>query len=318
MGTDTGLDLTFVQCCICKTDSALVVGKGKDFEYHTSIDTFSAVQCSLCGLIYLNPRPTVSELKIIYPDTYHAFNFSKKDFGFVYKVRSRLEARRLLSKCSNLPDDAKILDVGCGDGFHLGLLKEFGGKSWMLEGVDIDSKVTERAANAGLKVHLGVVEELDLPPNYYDLAFMIMTIEHVEKPDAVLKAIHKLLIPGGRVVIVTDNTDSTDFKLFKKGHWGGYHFPRHWNLFNPSSFTKLAKNTGFEIESLRTIISPVNWVYSIHNTLVDYNAPKWLINRFTLKSTLSLTVFTALDFILQKFGNGSILQVTLQKPLKKL
>src|SRR5665647_3700918 len=98
---------------------------------------------------------------------------------------------------------------------------------------------------------------------------MIQTIEHVEKPDAVLKAIYKLLKKGGRLVIVTDNTGSFDFKLFKNHHWGGYHFPRHWNLFNRHSLTKLAENTGFEIEELTTIVSPVNWVYSIHNSLVD-------------------------------------------------
>ena len=317
MKKNTGLDLTFVQCCICKSNTAAVIGKGKDFEYNTSIDTFSAVRCSSCGLIYLNPRPSVSDLEIIYPTIYHAFNFSKKDFGFVYKVRSRLEARRLLSKCSNLADDAKILDVGCGDGFHLGLLREFGKKGWLLEGVDVDSKAVNRAANAGLKVHLGIIEELELPPNYYDLVFMIMTIEHVEKPDAVLEAVYKVLKPGGRLVIVTDNTDSIDFKLFKNSYWGGYHFPRHWNLFNRSSFTKLAKSTGFEIKIIKTLVSPVNWVYSIHNALVSWSAPKWLINRFTLKSTISLTVFTALDIILQKFGKGSILQATIQKPLNE-
>ncbi|MGB4844897.1 MAG: class I SAM-dependent methyltransferase [Ferruginibacter sp.] len=315
MEKNTDLNLTFVQCCICKNDTASAIGKGKDFEYHTSTDTFYAVQCSTCGLVYLNPRPDVSELETIYPSTYHAFNFSENDFGFVYKVRSRLEAGRLLKKCSNLPPDAKILDVGCGDGFHLGLLKQFGKKSWTLEGVDIDSKAVKRAIDAGLNVHLGTVEELDLPTNNYDLVFMIMTIEHVEQPDVVLQAVHKLLRPGGRVVIVTDNTDALDFKLFKKGHWGGYHFPRHWNLFNKRSFTQLAKNTDFNIDSLKTIISPVNWVYSIHNKLVDRNAPKWLINCFTLKSTVSLTAFTALDFVLQKFNKGALLQVTLQKPL---
>jgi hypothetical protein len=41
-------------------------------------------------------------------------------------------------------------------------------------------------------------------------------------------------------VIVTDNTDALDFKIFKGGYWGGYHFPRHWNLFNRKSLTKLA------------------------------------------------------------------------------
>jgi 2-polyprenyl-3-methyl-5-hydroxy-6-metoxy-1,4-benzoquinol methylase len=311
----TKLNLVPAKCCVCGSNDAVEIGKGEDYEYYSSSDTFSAMECTSCGLVYLNPRPSVSEFEKIYPSNYHAFDFSKKKFGFVYKVRSRLEARRSLSRCRNLPDNARILDVGCGDGFHLSLLREYGKKNWTLEGIDLDRRAIKAATQSGLKVHLGSVEEIDLPNENYDLIFMIQTIEHVEKPDAVLRAIHKLLRKGGRLVIVTDNTDSIDFKFFRRHHWGGYHFPRHWNLFNRHSLTKLAENKGFEIEDFTTIVSPVNWVYSIHNWLVDHKKPKWLINRFTLKSSLSLFVFTALDFLLQKIGKGALLQATLRKPL---
>ena len=318
MATKTNLNLIFVNCCVCESRDATLVGKGEDFEYHTSPGTFSAMQCNSCGLVYLNPRPTINEFEKIYPATYHAYNFSKKNFGIVYKIRSKLEARRILNHCRNLPDDARILDIGCGDGFHLNLLRKFGKKTWSLEGVDIDKHAVEMATRSGLKVHLGIVEEIGLPKESYDLVLMIQTIEHVEKPGEVLRATHKLLRKGGRLVIVTDNTNSANFKFFKRGHWGGYHFPRHWNLFNHHSLSIVAEKTGFEIERMTTIISPVNWVYSIHNTLVDWKNPKWLINCFTLKSIVSLTVFTILDFILQKFGEGSLLQAILLKPLEEI
>ena len=313
-GTKRRLPLIFVKCCVCESSDATLIGQGEDFEYHTSPDTFLAMRCNSCGLVYLNPRPAVSEFEKIYPTTYHAYDFSKKNFGIVYKIRSRLEAWRILNNCRNLPDDARILDIGCGDGFHLGLLREFGKKSWRLEGVDINKQAIEKATREGFQVHLGAAEEIDLPNENYDLVFMIQTIEHLEKPNEVLRVADKLLRKGGRLVIVTDNTDSIDFKFFKSGHWGGYHFPRHWNLFNRYSLAKLAEKTGFEIEGLTTIISPVNWVLSIHNVLVDWKKPKWLINRFTLKSAASLAIFTALDFVLQKFGKGALLQATFRKP----
>ena len=311
---EKSLKLTRVKCCVCESNDAKRVGAGEDFEYRTSPDTFQAVQCNSCGLVYLNPRPDVSEFETIYPPTYHAFDFSEKDFGIVYKIRSRLEAKRLLSWCEDLPVDARILDVGCGDGFHLNLLKQYGKKGWRLEGIDFDKRAVEMAETSGLKVHLGSIETLDLPKDAYDLAFMIQTIEHLEKPFEILAAIKSVLKTGGKLVIVTDNTDSLDFKLFKNGYWGGYHFPRHWNLFNQNSLAKLAEKVGFEIAGLTTQVSPVNWVYSIHNWLVDSEKPRWLINQFTLKSTVSLSVFTSLDIVLQKFGKGALLRAILQKP----
>jgi 2-polyprenyl-3-methyl-5-hydroxy-6-metoxy-1,4-benzoquinol methylase len=307
------LELVNVNCCVCNSDNAMVAGVGEDFEYRTSPDVFAAMQCNSCGLVYLNPRPSVVEFERIYPPSYHAFDFSEKEFGFVHKVRSRLEGNRLLALCKDLGNDAKILDVGCGDGFHLRLLRDFGNKNWTLEGLDASEKAVGAAHKSGIKVHLGTAENNDLPENSYDLAFLIQTIEHVEKPNEVLPAICRVLKPNGKLIIVTDNTDSLDFKLFKNGYWGGYHFPRHWNLFNRKCLTQLAEKSGFEVAEMTTIVSPVNWVYSIHNALVDINAPKFLINQFTLKSTISLGIFTILDFILQKFGKGALLRATLRK-----
>lgn len=308
------LKLTHVECCVCGRDEAQPVGVGEDYEYRTSADVFVAMRCADCGLVYLNPRPDIAEFETIYPANYHAFDFSEKDFGIVYKIRSRLEANRVLSWCKNLPDDAKILDVGCGDGFHLNLIKQYGNNSWQLEGIDIDERAIEMAEKTGLKVHRGTVETLDLPKNAYDFAFMIQTIEHVAEPEKVLSAVYEILKPGARLVIVTDNTDSIDFRLFKNAYWGGYHFPRHWNLFNRTSLTKLAEKCGYEVANLTTQVSPVNWVYSIHNALVDLHAPRFLIDQFTLKSTVSLSAFTSLDILLQKFGRGALLRATLQKP----
>lgn len=308
------LKLNHVECCVCGTDEAQPVGVGGDYEYGTSGDIFVAMRCDSCGLVYLNPRPDVSEFETIYPSNYHAFDFSEADFGLVYKIRSRLEANRVLSWCKGLPEKAKILDVGCGDGFHLNLLKKYGDKNWSLEGIDVDRRAAEMAEKSGLKVHIGTVESLDLPRNTYDFAFMVQTIEHVEHPEKVLSAVSEILKPGGKLVVVTDNTDSTDFRIFKNSYWGGYHFPRHWNLFNRKSLSKLAEKAGFEIADFTTQVSPVNWVYSIHNALVDFNAPRFLINQFTLKSTVSLAAFTSLDIVLQKLGRGGLLRATLRKP----
>jgi SAM-dependent methyltransferase len=313
-GGDAPLQMEAICCNVCGSDEVIPLAVGEDFEYRTSPDSFLAVQCRGCGLVYLNPRPAMSELDRIYPPDYHAFDFSSDRYGFVYKVRQRLEAKRLLKACKGLPDHARILDVGCGDGFHLNLLKQFGNPNWELEGIDMSDRAVEAGKRYGVKIHQGIVQELSLPQGSYDLAFMIATMEHVDQPLEVLQAVGRLLKSGGQVVIVTDNTDTLDFKWFKGRHWGGYHFPRHWHLFSPPTMRRLAQGAGLDVVELKTIVSPVNWVYSIRNFLQDWDAPRWLVNQFSLNTTLSLGVFTLFDMVHQVFGHGALLRVVLRRP----
>jgi len=308
------LQLAYQPCCLCGIEDGEPVAVGEDFEYRTSRDAFVAMRCGRCELVYLNPRPARAELDRIYPPTYHAFQFSAENFGLAHRVRSRLEARRLLSYCKHLGEHARILDIGCGDGFHLNLLKRFGRPGWRLEGVDTSDRAVMAARDAGLNVHLGTVETADLEPNANDLVLLIATIEHVENPRAVLAAAARLLRPGGRAIVVTDNTATLDFRLFGGRHWGGYHFPRHWNLFNRRSLRLLAERAGLEVVELSTVLSPVNWVYSIRNRLVDRRAPGWLVERFSLKAPLSLGVFTMVDGLFQVFKRGALLKLVAQRP----
>ncbi len=313
-GRSFPLSLEPARCCICDTSEAQPIAVGEDFEYRTSPDTFLAMRCTNCGLVYLNPRPSEADLPRIYPPDYHAFSFSEERYGFVYKVRRRLEAHRLLNYCRGLGDRARIIDVGCGDGFHLRLLRDFGNPSWRLEGADMSERAVDAAARHGLTVHRGTIEQLDLPRGAYDAAFLIQTIEHVADPPAVVRAVRELLRPGGKIIIVTDNTDSLDFKLFKGRHWGGYHFPRHWNLFNRRTMNLLADKVEMEVESLDTVVSPVNWTYSLRNMLVDLSAPAWLIRRFSLQSPGALAAFTLFDTINQAVGRGALLRAILRRP----
>lgn len=313
-GRTSDLRLEPAVCCLCRVEDVDPVAVGADFEYRTAPDEFLAVRCRRCRLVYLNPRPAPDEAARIYPDHYHAFQFRPTEFGFVYRVRRRLEARRLLRWCRGLPADARILDVGCGDGFHLGLLREFGKQTWRLEGVDADLRAVEPARAGGLTVHLGEVETLTLPAGAYHLVLLVMTVEHLPDPLRTLRAVARLLAPGGRVVVVTDNVGSPDFALFGGRHWGGYHFPRHTYLFDRATLARLGTAAGLEVERVSTAVSPVNWVYSLRNWLDDWGGPRWLVNRLSLRSVLALGAFTLFDMPLAFLGRGAVLHGLFRKP----
>lgn len=309
-----GYDVEPVACPVCGIVDADPIGVGEDFEYRTGPDTFLAVQCRRCELVYLDPQPTRCELGRMYPDTYHAFQFDEDAFGLVYRVRSRLEALRLNRWCRGLPVGARILDVGCGDGFHLDLLRRHGPAGLRLEGIDADPRAARRAISRSLDVHQGLLEDAELPLGEYDCVLLIQTIEHVHDPVALLHEIHRLVRVGGRVIIVTDNTGSLDFRWFRGRWWGGYHFPRHLQLFGERSMREVAAATGFEVATLSTITSPVNWVYSIRNLLDDLGAPRVLVNRFTLRSPIALGIGTVWDTLHRLAGRGALLRVELRRP----
>ena len=130
----------------------------------------------------------------------------------------------------------------------------------------------------------------------------------------VLRAVYRLLAPGGRVVIVTDNAGSPDFVLFGGRHWGGYHFPRHFHLFTRRKLTMLAAAAGLTVDRIVTPMSPVNWVYSVRNWLDDWGATRWLVNRFSLTSVPALAAFTLLDLPLALLGRGAILRAVFRRP----
>ncbi|MGZ4712655.1 MAG: class I SAM-dependent methyltransferase [Acidimicrobiia bacterium] len=312
--THRPLRVEAAHCCICGTRDSEPVGVGPDFEYRTSPDSFLAVRCLHCGVVYLDHRPVAAELDRIYPDHYHAFAFTEDRFGLVYSVRRRLEARRLLRAFRDLPDEARVIDVGCGDGFHLDLLGAFGPPGWRLEGVDIDDRAIGAARRRGLVVHRGRVEQLDLPEASYDAALLIQTIEHLADPVALLEAVRRLLVPGGRVLVVTDNTGSLDFRVARRRHWGGYHFPRHWYLFDQRSLRLLATAAGFEVPELGTMMSPVNWVYSARNALDDWGASRGVVDRLSLESPAALAAGTALDTLHQLAGRGALLRAVFRRP----
>ncbi len=308
------MELEAAACPLCERDDCVPIAVGEDFEYRTCSEEFLAVQCRQCSLVYLNPRPAPRELRRIYPDNYHAFQFENESKGLVYRVRRRLEWKRLSAWCRDLPAEARILDIGCGDGFHIGLLKEFGPKTWSIEGVDADPRAQSGSGDRGLTIHCGQVEEIALPETSYDLILMIMTIEHLADPLRTLRRAYTLLRPGGRLAIVTDNFGSPDFRIFGNRHWGGYHFPRHFYLFDKKTLHRIGAKAGFEIESIRTALSPVNWTYSVRNWIDDWKGPKWMVRFFSLRSPVALGIFTMLDLPLSWMGRGAILHGLFRKP----
>jgi SAM-dependent methyltransferase len=308
------LSLAVARCCLCGDVPAEPVAVTEDFDYRTSRDSFLVLRCTRCRSLYVNPAPSEDELQRIYPAGYWAEPGARRSKGLSGKLERGREAHRLAEWCRNLDADARILDVGCGAGRRLRLLRHLNNARWRLEGVESSETAVQIARQAGLTVHPGSLEHLDLDRGRYDLVLLIGTVEHAGDPIATLSSVRSLLRPTGRAVIVAQNLASPSFVLFGGRHWGAYDFPRQRRLFTVEGLRRLAGSAGLEVASLSTLSSAATWLRSMHRLLQDWGAPAWLRNRFGESSWLAAAAFAVVETLDRLRGGGNLVVAILRRP----
>jgi SAM-dependent methyltransferase len=115
-----------------------------------------------------------------------------------YRARRDVLASVIARKIK-LPNDARILEIGCGTGHNLPMLAQFG----TVDAVEIDD-AARAVAEARLKrpVSSSPLPELaGVPEGHYDLVALLDVLEHVEDDVAALQAIARRLRPGGTILL---------------------------------------------------------------------------------------------------------------------
>ena len=107
---------------------------------------------------------------------------------------------------NHIPENAKVLDLGCGDGSLLAELKAHRGIKGY--GIDINFKNVLSCIKHGISVYQGNLDEglSGIPDHSYDVVILSLTLQEIMKPAFLLKEIMRV----GKVGIIT-------FPNF--GHW---------------------------------------------------------------------------------------------------
>lgn len=91
----------------------------------------------------------------------------------------------------------------------------------------------------------------------YDAITLIDVIEHVSDPAGLLNEIHKLLAPGGCLLLTTPDVDSFAARVMGKRWW---HFRlAHISYFTPRTVELLLRRSGYEIVRM----SRPNWYFEL-------------------------------------------------------
>lgn len=297
------LRLEPVRCPLCGGGGDGPAASGEDFEYATSGQTFTFVRCAACDLLFLNPRPHADALPAIYPVDYYSFTGEDEPRGVVGFFRTRWERRKVRDYTRWLaPGPRRVLDVGCGTGRLLSLLRDVGEPSWEYRGIELDERAVETARARGFNAERARVEDYR-PDGPFDLILLQQVIEHVADPAALLRTLGSWLAPGGVVVLETPNLGGWDYRLFRERLWGGYHFPRHWVLFSRASLRRLAEAAGLDVVEQCSLMSLSFWSWSVHHWMLSRGWPRALVRLARPPSLLLLPPSVMVECLQRETSN---------------
>ncbi len=101
---------------------------------------------------------------------------------------------------------ARTLDYGCGDGTFLGLLMNGEPAPRVAVGAEVSEAIVtdcRQRFQSHKGLHFMLVEDLERPAHThaYDTIYCMEVLEHVVDPAPLLETFHRLLAPGGTLVI---------------------------------------------------------------------------------------------------------------------
>jgi SAM-dependent methyltransferase len=92
---------------------------------------------------------------------------------------------------------SRVCDLGCG--LEAAFLNYAGDR--ISEGVGVDDQVADGMRGRWQCVHADISEVLPLSSGQFDHVVMLAVLEHLVKPEPVLREAHRILVPGGSLIL---------------------------------------------------------------------------------------------------------------------
>jgi len=183
-----------------------------------------------------------------------------------YYSHTRSEVADLIPK-----NIGTILDIGCGQGNFLKLVKEqTGAETW---GVEAAIEVGEKAKSHIDKILIGKVEDVinSIPDTYFDCVTFNDVLEHLLEPKEVLEMIKPKLSEKGIVIASIPNVRYCHnlYDLLIKRDWKykdeGILDSTHLRFFTQKSMKRMFEEAGYKIIKLEGINEFKSWILEVFN-----------------------------------------------------
>lgn len=219
-------------------------------DHSVTSEIFELEKCSVCDLVFTNPRPSLEESPRYYQsDAYISHTNSNK--GLMNKAYQWARQRAIRGKIGHLNNYIQqkgvLLDYGCGTGEFLNAAKQAG---WHVRGLEIDAGARKQALqNHGLyvedPVHLANAET-----NSIQVITLWHVLEHVHALQETLAQFYRCLQPDGYLIIAIPNRTAYDALKFGP-YWAAWDVPRHLYHFSESPVRRLMTKNGFNCLNIK-------------------------------------------------------------------
>lgn len=224
----------FKECpaCGCAAQKCAVLFASTLFEKPCKVR-----KCSFCGLVFKEWFAAVTRLADIYSPGYVHFDAaSEPGPAEVNSAKQKLSRCRALMKGPRQPNELRLLDVGCGAGGFVKIARNLG---YAAEG--IDPNLPDDLGVAGLQ--RATPEQL--APRSYDIVTLLNVAEHVPEPKRLFRSVHRVLNPGGVMLLTCPYGDSFARRLHE-ARWVHLALDEHVLFWTPNSLTRLLRDLHFD------------------------------------------------------------------------
>jgi 2-polyprenyl-3-methyl-5-hydroxy-6-metoxy-1,4-benzoquinol methylase len=169
------------------------------------------------------------------------------------------------------------LDVGCGVGEFMSILQAVG---FQTEGIDGSREQMDAVCSRGLRGRVGNLEEaLPYPKESFGLVTCLELIEHIARAEALLSEIHRILLPGGCLLISTPNFSFINNRIHYLLGKGPLNEGIHVRYFTKGRFLELLRSSGFTIIE-KTSYGPIPLLGTLMVRLFRDEPPLWCVKGF--------------------------------------
>ena len=229
-----------VNCNLCGADDYTVRFPKGFAQLHR------IVRCNRCGLMYANPQELVDCERFETEAHPKVFEEAPNRLYFQKQQVQLPDNERVLRVLNGLfPQRGKLFEIGSFFGIFLNRIRADG---WDVTGLEPDRGIAEYArATYGLNVVGGLLPNPALPDRAFDAVVMLHVIEHMPDPAENLREIHRILKPGGVLVVETPRFDSLMFKLLGRRERSISNCNGHIYFFTVPLLRQLLEKCGFEV-----------------------------------------------------------------------